>query len=132
MFNTILLNQSIVPLCVTTIFLLCVFLIKLTTLLILFITLFIDSILYLSINTSGKSYANIHFPNAPPLVKLNKAAIHGLIGYDNPKNSEEENEKFVKLVLSSYTNKNIANFFGDLIVNYYKEDDVKDVSFLVC
>ena len=43
--------------------------------------------------------------------------------------SEEENEKYIKLVLANYENKNISIFFGDLIVNYYEEDDIKDVRF---
>ena len=85
-------------------------------------------------NVANKSmnmlkYANVHFPDAPPLKKLNKKEAYGMLGYDNPKNLEEDNENYVKLVLANYENKNVANFFGDLIVNYYKEDDVKDVRF---
>jgi hypothetical protein len=74
-------------------------------------------------------YANKHFPDAPPLKKLNKKEAYNMLGYDNPKNLEKDNEEYVKTVLANYENKNIANFFGDLIVNYYKEDDVKDVRF---
>ncbi len=74
-------------------------------------------------------YVQINFPDAPALKKLNKKEAYGMLGYDNPKNLEEENEKYVRLVLANYENKNIAKFFGDLIVNYYKEDDVKDVRF---
>lgn len=74
-------------------------------------------------------YVQLNFPNAPPLKKLNKKEAFSMLGYDNPNMSEEENEKYVKLVLANYENKNIAKFFGDLIVNYYEEDDVKDVRF---
>ena len=74
-------------------------------------------------------YATVHFPNAPVLKKVNIKEAYGMLGYDNPKNLEIENEKFVKLVLGHYENKNIHNFLGNLIVNYYKEDNVKDMSF---
>ena len=71
----------------------------------------------------------IQFPDAPPLKKLKKEEAYSMLGYDNPNMTEEENENFVRLVLANYDNKNIANFFGNLIVNYYKEDDVKNVRF---
>ena len=71
----------------------------------------------------------IQFPDAPPLKKLKKEEAYSMLGYDNPNMTEEENEKFVRLVLANYDNKNIANFFGNLIVNYYKEDDVKNARF---
>lgn len=74
-------------------------------------------------------YANTYLSDAPALKKLNKKEVYGMLGYDNPKNLEKENENFVRLVLGHYENKNIPNFFGNLIVNYYKEDDVKDVRF---
>jgi len=74
-------------------------------------------------------YMQINHPNTPPLKKLNKHEAFSMLGYDNPNMSEEENEHYVKLVLANYENKNIANFFGDLIVNYYAEDNIKDVRF---
>jgi hypothetical protein len=85
-------------------------------------------------NVANKSmnilkYMQINHPNTPPLKKLNKKEAFSMLGYDNPNMSEKENEHYVKLVLANYENKNIANFFGDLIVNYYVEDDVKDVRF---
>lgn len=74
-------------------------------------------------------YANTHLKDAPPLKALDRNEACGMLGYDNPENLEEENEKYVKLVLANYENKNIPKFFGDLIVNYYKEEDVRDVRF---
>lgn len=85
-------------------------------------------------NVANKSmnilkYVQTNFPDAPPLRKLNKEEAFSMLCYDKINMTEEENEKYVRLVIANYENKNIARFFGDLIVNYYREDDVKDVKF---
>ncbi len=77
-------------------------------------------------------YASLKLNKAPPLKPLEKDQIYGILGYDGEKKGltsiqkEQENEKFVKIVVGRYENKDLVNFLSEMIVKYFKDKSTNE------
>ncbi len=77
-------------------------------------------------------YASLNLRDAPPLETLKRKEIYGILGYKGndkiltDKQKEEENEKFVKIVIGRYENKDLSKFLGETIVTYFKKQSTND------
>lgn len=83
-------------------------------------------------------HASINLKDAPALETLKPTQIYGMLGYKGydkiltTKQKEEENERFIKIVIGRYENKNLAQFLGEMIVEYFKKQSTNDKNEFDC
>lgn len=75
-------------------------------------------------------YANMYLGNVKPLEELKGDDIFDVIKYDNPKGTENKNEKYVRTVIHKFSNGVFANFVGDMIIEHYKPKSQNDANFI--
>lgn len=65
-------------------------------------------------------YAQLYLSNAEPIEELKGDEVFDVIKYKNPKNKETINETYVKMIIHKFDHNKLADFIGNMVVEYYK------------